>query len=72
VRDSGRAGFKKYLTLPLPRAFAIAPSGAWGWSYEGDDPLKRALELCANFAKAACTLYSVDENIVWPVEPAAR
>jgi dienelactone hydrolase len=72
VRDSGRAGFKKYLTLPLPRAFAIAPSGAWGWSYEGDDPLKRALELCANFAKAACTLYSVDENIVWPVEPAAQ
>ncbi len=68
VRDTGRAGYKRYLGVPLPRAFAIAPSGAWSWSNGGDDPLKRALEACSGFAKMACALYSVDEDVVWPVE----
>jgi len=68
VRENGRAGYKKYLTAPIPRAFAIAPTGAWSWSNGGDDPLKRALEMCSGFAKTACKLYSVDEDVVWPVE----
>ncbi len=72
VRDTGRAGYKKYLTVALPRAFAISPSGAWGWFSEGEDPLKRALEICSNFAKVACRLYSVDEDIVWPNESVAQ
>ncbi len=67
VRDTGRAGYKKFLTVAAPRAFAIAPSGAWAWSNGGDDPLKSALDRCSNFAKVTCTLYAVDDDVVWPV-----
>lgn len=65
VRDTGRAGYRKFLLQPRPRAFALAPNGAWAWSFAGDDPLKRALERCADLAKVACTLYAVDDDVVW-------
>lgn len=68
VRDTGRAGYKTYLTKSYPRAFAIAPSGAWGWADGGDDPLKRALDNCNRSGKGACRLYSVDDRIVWKPE----
>ncbi len=68
VRDAGRAGYKNYLTKSSPRAFAIAPSGSWGWAEGGDDPLARALENCNRSGKGACQLYSVDDRIVWKTE----
>ena len=67
VRDTGRAGYKKFLSVATPRAFAVAPSGAWAWSNGGDDPLKSALDRCSSFAKVTCTLYAVDNDVVWPV-----
>lgn len=70
VRDSGRAGYKKYLSALPPRAFAVAPSGAWAWSEGGEDPLKRALDRCATIAKVNCKLYSVDQDVVWAADPA--
>ena len=69
VRDSGRAGYKKYLNAQPPRAFAIAASGAWAWSEGGEDPLKRALERCATISKMTCKLYSVDQDVVWAPAP---
>lgn len=65
VKDTGRAGYNNYLTRTLPRAFAIAPSGAWGWAEGGDDPLKRAMDICNRNGKGLCKLYSVDDYIVW-------
>jgi dienelactone hydrolase len=67
VRDTGRAGYKTYLTREIPRAFAIAPNGIWGWANGGDDPLRRALENCNRIRKemADCKLYSVDDLVVW-------
>jgi hypothetical protein len=65
LRETGKKGYATFLTKDLPRAFAIAPSGAWGSSNSGDDPLKRALDNCAKHAKAACKLYAVDESVVW-------
>ncbi len=65
VRPTGREGYKVYLTHPLPRAFALAPNGAWGWAEGGDDPLARALANCNRNGKGACRLYSVDEDVVW-------
>src|SRR6185503_14570300 len=38
VRDTGRKGYEEFLKRGLPRAFAIGPTGAWGWANEGDDP----------------------------------
>ncbi|MFZ4479788.1 MAG: dienelactone hydrolase family protein [Rhodoferax sp.] len=71
VRDTGRAGYKAYLAKEFPRAFAIAPSGAWGWATAGDDPLRRALDNCNRNRKdkADCRLYSVDDMVVWKPDP---
>lgn len=68
VKDSGRAGYKTYLTKLIPRAFAIGPSGAWAWADGGEDPLRRALDNCKRFAKTDCKLYSVDDEVVWAGE----
>jgi dienelactone hydrolase len=65
VKATGRAGYKAYLTKAIPRAFAIAPNGAWGWANGGDDPLKRSLDSCSRNAKSPCKLYSVDDLVVW-------
>ncbi|MEY4268476.1 MAG: hypothetical protein RIS90_3011 [Pseudomonadota bacterium] len=66
LKDSGRAGYKTFLTKPYPRAFAIASGGAWGWADGGDDPLKRALDNCNRNGRGQCQLYAVDDEVVWP------
>ena len=66
VRDTGRAAYKIYLTKFVPRAFAIAPDGAWGYADGGEDPLRRAVGNCQRNSKTECKLYSVDDFIVWP------
>ena len=65
LKPSGRDGYKVFLAKQLPRAFAIAPSGAWAWSEMGDDPLARALANCQRHAKTDCKLYAVDDQVVW-------
>ena len=65
VRETGRAGYKLYLAKQMPRAFAIAPNGAWGWAKGGDDPLRRALFNCNRSDQGECRLYSVDDQVVW-------
>ena len=65
LRDSGRAGYKTFLSKPNPRAFAIAPTGAWGWADGGDDPLKRALDNCNRNGRGQCKVYAVDDEVVW-------
>lgn len=70
VRDTGRAGYTAYLTKLMPRAFAIASNGGWGFADGGDDPLKRALDFCNQHSngKSDCKLYSVDDFVVWKGE----
>ena len=67
VKDTGRAGYAVYLSKPMPRAFAIGPSGAWSWANGGDDPMARALDSCNKNALSdgKCKLYSVDDVVVW-------
>lgn len=65
VSDKGRDGFQTFLTKQQPRAFAISPTGAWGWAEMGDDPLQRALENCNKHSKQSCRLYAVDDQVVW-------
>ena len=65
VRTTGRAGYKTYLGKLAPRAFAVAPNGAWGWADGGDDPLQRALASCNRSGQGECRLYSVDDQVVW-------
>lgn len=65
VRQTGRDGYRAFLEKPSPRAFAIAPSGAWGWANGGDDPLQRALDNCNRIGKGSCSLYAVNDQVVW-------
>jgi hypothetical protein len=60
----GRDGYRKFLALAKPRAFAIAPDGVWVGATGGFDPLARALALCGQ-RHQGCRLYAVDENVVW-------
>jgi dienelactone hydrolase len=65
LSDSGREGYKNFLTRSTPRAFAIGPGGAWSWAEEGDDPIERVLAACQNIRNAPCELYAVDDAVVW-------
>lgn len=65
LREGGQRGYAAFLSQGAPRAFAISPTGAWGWASEGDDPLKRALDNCNRTGRGECRLYAVDESVVW-------
>lgn len=68
VKDAGRLDYTNYLTRTIPRAFAVAPNGAWGRASGGDDPLRRALDICNKNGNGMCKLYSVDDFVVWNAE----
>jgi dienelactone hydrolase len=65
LSDSGREGYKHFLTRSTPRAFAIGPGGVWSWAEEGDDPTERVLAACQSIRNAPCELYAVDDAVVW-------
>lgn len=69
LKEKGRENYAKFLTMPYPRAFAIADTGSHGWSFEGVDPLDTALRNCEKFAKKPCRLYAVDNDVVWQFTP---
>ncbi len=64
LSDSGRAGYQKFLQLPRPRAFTIAPDGAWDASALGPDPIQYSLDHCSQ-KHQGCKLYAVDDLVVW-------
>lgn len=63
--DRRKSGYKTYLQMKPPKAFAIAPTGNTGRSSGGDDPLGDALDACRSIAKIECRLYAVDDDVVW-------
>ncbi len=65
LSDKGREVYRLFLTKPAPRAFALSDRGARGWATGGDDPLRRAMEICARAAASECRLYAVDGAVVW-------
>lgn len=74
LRARGREGYAKFLASEKPRAFAVAPNGAWAFSTVGNrygkkrenfDAIERALERCNQRADGQCHLYAVDERVVW-------
>jgi dienelactone hydrolase len=65
LKDSARNGYKTFLIQEVPRAFAVASTGAWGLAHGGDDPMRRALDNCNKFAPGQCRLYAVDNDVVW-------
>ena len=65
LTERGRAVYRAFLSRPMPRAFALSASGAWGWAEEGESPDLRALASCQQLSNAPCQLYAVDDNVVW-------
>lgn len=59
--------YRRFLNAERNRAFAVSPSGAWGWSRRFDTPEKarsKALEFCQQDG-ADCDLYAVNDRILW-------
>lgn len=57
-------GYAKFLATDIPRAFVIAPSGAWSWR-SGLDAVEVAMSRCQERARTPCSLYAVDDRVVW-------
>ena len=64
MNEAGREGYRKFLTLKKPRAFTIAPDGAWYASAGGNEPLQNTLDECTK-AHSDCRPYAVDDDVVW-------
>jgi dienelactone hydrolase len=67
LNDTGRQDYQKYLAFPKPKAFVIAPDGAWSASAKGDDPLLAAMTSCQKTHRD-CKYYAVDNDVVWPAK----
>ncbi len=66
ISEAGREQYRRFLTAPAPRAFALSPSGHWAWfSSPVPDAAWRALTSCTERAKQQCRLYAVDDAVVW-------
>jgi uncharacterized protein YbjQ (UPF0145 family) len=64
---------ERWLRAPLPRAFAVGPTGVCGFSWgftpprsgASNDPAIRAKEACNAQANRPCVLYAIDNDVVW-------
>ena len=72
LREKGREAYKEFLSRPTPRAFAIAPNGAWASSSRSApgsrqqlDVVGYAMESCNRRGNGECKLYALDEHVVW-------
>jgi hypothetical protein len=63
--------YRKFLTEPLPRAFAISQNGNVGLASRGADSIDAAIYFCKLYAKEECTLYAIDNDIVY-VKPTPK
>ena len=65
VNDKGREGYRAFLQTDVPRAYAIGPDGAWAWVGGNMTAIESVLARCREFAKTSCTLYAVNDDVVW-------
>jgi hypothetical protein len=82
VSERGRAAYREWLTRKKPRAFIVSDTGwfysVWGIKpldpMEPTDPTERAMKRCQDAARPNCTVYAVDDRVVYtrPVPTAAR
>ena len=64
VRETGRAGYRRFLELTGPRAFAVSSGGGYGFAH-GDYAVGHALGNCMRLGAKSCKLYAVDDQVVW-------
>ncbi len=66
LKEKGREAYKEFLSEPTPRAFAIAPNGAWASSSNRRaDVVENAMASCNRRGNGECKLYALDKHVVW-------
>ncbi len=71
LKEKGRDAYREFLSKPTPRAFAIAPNGAWASSSRSapgsrqPDVVGNVMESCNRRGNGECKLYALDERVVW-------
>jgi hypothetical protein len=70
LKEKGRDAYREFLSRPMPRAFAIAPNGAWASGFHRRsggraDVLENAMASCNRRGNGECKLYALDEHVVW-------
>ena len=65
LNAQGRAVYADFRNFPLPRAFAIAKNGAWGWASRTADARAMALKNCERRSGVSCDIYAMDKDVVW-------
>jgi hypothetical protein len=71
LREKGRDAYREFLSKPTPRAFAIAPNGAWGSNSRSapgsrqPDVVGNVMEFCNRRGNGECKLYALDGRVVW-------
>lgn len=68
LNAGGREAYGKLLSHPWHRAFAVSPTGRYGWSWgqpSTEQAQTNALAACNQESNVPCRLYSVDGRVVW-------
>ena len=71
VREAGKDVYRRYLTLAVPKVFAVAEDGSWKMVFRDPDAIAIALDHCQQL-KMGCWLYAVDSNVVFNDDPGKR
>jgi S1-C subfamily serine protease len=79
LRPNARAAYEEFLTRPLPRAFALAEGRGWWVSWgtrpknteANPDPALRIIPDCEKYHQRRCTIYAIDNVVVYKPEPKA-
>jgi len=71
LKPETRATYADFLLANVPRAFAVATSGAVGWQSGGtlDQARTKALASCTAKGGTDCAIYAEDLTVVWPGRP---
>lgn len=66
--ERGKEAYRAFLAAQMPRAFAIASGGAWGWSSEASTSTtqaeQEALANCQSNTRQHCLVYAADDHVV--------
>ena len=63
--DSCRGLYRAFLESPGPRAYAVSADGRCGFAGGLPDARDVAVKQCSSVAKDGCSLYAVDDAVVW-------
>lgn len=63
--DACRGLYRAFLESPGPRAYAVSVDGRCGFAGGQRDAREVAIRQCGTVAKGGCSLYAVDDAVVW-------